>query len=329
VTLASVIENARAQDLRAQRDQETPTIRRLLPNIAAIVERLHVHRAAVDEVFFAKRTAQRSASSTTAGETSLADYPLGFCGAIRDQVAERLAADPLFREMIGPGVVLKKVFILLKGVYFQNALQLGNLYVDVANDTVFIDKPKVEWLRIEEVNYQNAEDWRAVAEVGRKYYEVELYPNFLFPLAFPSAPYFAIRASGRIDFFQAQNILFLKDLGDGMRRAMALLDDPGFTRRELPAPYRRLIETACGGNLHAAFPIEYAPAGIEALRTRVLPEFIALARQGDAAAVSAIEHYTRLMQEATLRLARMDLRPSAEELGRLRAEEAIPSAEMG
>jgi hypothetical protein len=35
------------------------------------------------------------------------------------------------------------------------------------------------------------------------------------------------------------------------------------------------------------------------------------------------------MQEATLRLARMDLRPSPEELGRLRAEGAIPSAETG
>jgi hypothetical protein len=41
-------------------------------------------------------------------------------------------------------VVLKKVFVLLKGRYFQNALQLGNLYVDVANDTVDTAKPKLE-----------------------------------------------------------------------------------------------------------------------------------------------------------------------------------------
>lgn len=76
----------------------------------------------------------------------------------------------------------------MKGCYFQNALQVGNLYIDVANDTVFTEKPKLEWARIEEVDYQNADDWPAVAAVGRRYYEVELYPNLRFPLAFPAAP---------------------------------------------------------------------------------------------------------------------------------------------
>jgi hypothetical protein len=316
VTLARAIANARAQDLRASPDQEAPTRRRLLPNIAAIVERLHFHRAAVDAVFVAKRAAAGHASSpaasasATAGEATLASYPLGFCGVIRDQVVDRLLGDATFRDLIGPDVVLKKIFVLLKGVYFQNALQLGNLYVDVANDTVFIDKPRIEWLRIEDVPCENAESWRAVAAVGRHYYDVELYPNLLFPLAFPSAPYFAIRSCGRIDLFQAQNVIFLKDLGDGLRRAHALLDDPDFLSRPLPDVYRRLIERACGGNLHAAFPLEYAPTDAEGLRTRVLPEFAALARQGDAGALATIENYTRLMQDATTRLARMELRPS-------------------
>ncbi len=313
MTLVRAIESARAQDMRERRDQEAPTVRRLLPHMAAIVERLHFHRAAVDGVFFAKRDAKRRASTATAGEAGLADYPLGFCGAIRDQVVERLIADPQFRELIGPDVVLKKVFILLKGVYFQNALQLGNLYVDVANDTVSLDKPKIEWLRIAEVDYENADSWAAVAAVGRKYYEVELYPNFLFPLAFPSAPYFAIRASGRIDLFQAQNVIFLKDLGDGFKRAHALLDDSEFCARPLPEPYRRLVEEACGANLHAAFPLEYAPTDAEGIRTQVLPQFAALAKQGDATALATVEHYTRLMQEATLRLARMNLRPPSDD----------------
>ena len=326
MTLARAIASARAQDLRVQADQEAPTRRRLLPNIAAIVERLHVHRAAVDDVFFAKRATISSTSSAIAGEADLAGYPLGFCGQIRDQVLDRLVADAAFRELIGADVVLKKIFVLLKGVYFQNALQLGNLYVDVANDTVFIDKPKIEWLRIEDTPFENADSWSAVAAVGKRYYEVELYPNLLFPLAFPSAPYFAIRASGRIDFFQAQNVIFLKDLGDGLRRAHALLDDPEFCRRPLPEVYRRLIKRACGGNLHAAFPLEYAPTDIDGLRTRVLPEFAELARQGDAAALTTIQNYTRLMQEASTRLARMNLRPSDEALAQLRKDGAVPAA---
>jgi hypothetical protein len=312
VTLARAIANARAQDMRRASDQEAPTRQRLLPNIAAIVERLTFHRAVVDEAFFAKRATRSANTSATAGEASLTNYPIGYCGAIRDRVFERLLNDSAFRSLAGSDVVLKKVFVLLKGRYFQNAMQLGNLYVDVANDTVFVEKPKIEWAHIDDVDFENADDWRAVAAVGKRYYQVDLYPNLLFPLAFPSAPYFAIRASGRIDLFQAQNVIFLKDLGDGMRRAQALLDDPGFLQRTLPEPYRRLIETACSGNLHAAFPLEYAPTDIEGLRTRVLPEFVALARQGDANALATIEHYTRLMEEATLRLSRMDLRPPPE-----------------
>ena len=312
--------------MRTRSDQEAPTRRLLLTNIEAIVARLHMHRAAVDEFFLAKRTGLGAASHAIRGEATLAAYPVGFCGDIRDRVFDRLREDRVFHSLAGPDVVLKKVFVLLKGIYFQNALQLGNLYVDVANDTVFTEKPKIEWARIEDVPFENADSWPAVAAVGRHYYGVELYPNLLFPLAFPSAPYFAIRASGRIDLFQAQNVIFLKDLGDGMRRAGALLDDPEFMKRTLPAPYRRLVERACGGNLHAAFPLEFSPTDADTLRGKVLPEFAALAARGDAAAFATIERYTKLMEEATLRLARMDLRPTSEELVRLRADAAIPNA---
>lgn len=326
MTLARAIEVARSQDLRGQPDQIAPT-RRLLAGIEALVALLRSHRDAVDAGFFARRDATRTTASDIGGEASLADYPLGFCGVIRDQVLARLVADPEFRELIGPDVVFKKIFVLLKGIYFQNALQLGNLYVDVANDTVFIDKPKVEWLPIADVDYENADEWSAVAAVGRHYYSVELYPNFLFPLAFPFVPYFAIRSSGRIDFFQAQDILFLKDLGDGLRRARALLDDPAFFSRALPEPYRLLLERACGGNLHAAFPLEYSPADADGLRTQVLPEFDALVRQGDAAALGTVDRYMRLVKDATQRLMRMDLRPSPGEIERLRATGAIPAGE--
>jgi hypothetical protein len=311
VSLASLTAAAHAQDLRLRPDQEAPTRRRLLPQIDAIVDRLRVHRAAVDEAFEKKRAGlgADAGSTAVAGEALLANYPVGFCSVIRDQVFERVVADREFHALIGPEVVLKKIFVLLKGCYFQNALQLGNLYVDVANDTVFVEKPKLEWARIEEVDYQNADDWPAVAAVGRRYYDVELYPNFLFPLAFPAVPYLAIRASGRIDFFQAQNFVFLKDLGDGLRRARALLDDPAFAARPLPETYRSLLEQACGANLHAAFPLEFSPTDAAGIRERVLPEFAALAKQNDNAALATVQNYLRLIHDATQRLARMNLRP--------------------
>lgn len=326
MTLAALISGAHAQDLCVRADQEAPTRRRLIPQIDTLLGRLAAHRAAVDEIFEKKRAGLSANATATAGEAPLANYPIGFCSVIRDQVFERLLADREFHALIGSEVILKKIFVLLKGRYFQNALQLGNLYVDVANDTVDIAKPKLEWLRIEEVDYENAVDWPAVAAVGRRYYELELYPNLLFPLAFPAAPYFAIRASGRIDFFQAQNLLFLKDLGDGLRRARALLGDPAFLARPLPAPYRDLLEQACGANLHAAFPLEFSPTDPATLRERVLPEFVSLARQPDASAAATVQNYLRLISDATLRLARMNLRPDPGILARLRTEGLVPAA---
>lgn len=310
MTLADAIKTARAQDLRARADQEAPTRTRLLPAIDAIVARLLHHRAAVDEAFASKRAASGLGSQPdlALGETSLAAYPVGFCGAIRDQVFERLRRDPVFHQLIGHEVVLKKVFVLLQGRYFQNALQLGNLYVDVANDTVFTEKPKLEWARIEDVNFENADNWKSVAAVARRYYQVELYPNFSFPFAFPAAPFFAVRGTGRVDLFHAQSLLFMKDLGDGMRRAHALLDDPDFATRRLPEPYERALAEACGANLHAAFPLEYAPGDATEVREKVLPEFAALAKRGDAAAFATVESYLRLVRDAAHRLARMNVR---------------------
>ncbi|MFH1497422.1 MAG: hypothetical protein ABII82_06300 [Verrucomicrobiota bacterium] len=307
MTLAEVIQRARAQDMGVRADQVGPT-RGLLARMAAIEALLRRHRAVVDAEFRERGRGVVSSDEAPEGQVSLADYPKGFCGVIRDRMFDRLVADAEFRALAGRDVILKKVFVLLKGLYFQNALQLGNLYVDVANDTVDVRKPPVEWMPVEQADYRNADDWPAVAEVGRRYYGVELYPNFHFPLAFPAVPWLAVRSSGRIDFFFAQEHLFLKDLGDGLRRARALLEDPGFAERRLPEACRRLLERACGANLREAFPIEYAEVDAEMIRTKVLPEFEALGRAGDAAAAGVVEHYLKLVRAATARLARMDLR---------------------
>ena len=243
---------------------------------------------------------------------------------------ERLGADAEWRALCGPDVVIRKIFVLLKGRYFQNALQVGNLYVDVANDTVYVDKPKLEWAPIPEVDYENVDDWSRVAEVGRRYYEARLYPNLLFPFLFPAAPFFAVRSSGRIDLFFAQNLLFLKDLGSGFSRARALAET--FARDEaggatLPEPYARRLREACGGNLHAAFPVEYAPTSAAEIVTRVLPDFEALGReQDDPAAGRTIESYLLLVEQATRRLAALDLRPAPAELARLREAGLVPAA---
>ena len=84
-------------------------------------------------------------------------YPYGRCEEItRDlfaRLSQRLArpAGPVeraLRAFVEGGGVLRSVWGVLRGQYFQNALQIGALYVDVSSDTVVVTKPKVEVLPI-------------------------------------------------------------------------------------------------------------------------------------------------------------------------------------
>ncbi len=324
MSLAIASARGYAHDLRALTEQNTVTRTRLLPAIDAIMDRLRDHRAAVDQEMEARRAALPPHQPATPGEPNLATYPVGFCRQIRDQVWDRALADPAFQALIGRDVILKKVFILLDGRYFQNAVQLGNLYVDVANDTVWTDKPKLEWKPISDVAYENADSWPRFAAVARRYLGVEVYPNLLFPFAFPTAPFFAIRPGGRIDFLFAQDIIFLKDIGEGMRRALALLADKSQMQRRLPAVYEDLLRSACSANLMGIFPLEFAPATPAAIRDGVVAEFIALRQQPPERALAMVEQYVGVITDATRRLLRMNLVPSAADLARLRAVGAIP-----
>lgn len=316
---------AYAQDLRAIPEQAGVTRTRLLPAIDAIMALLAGHRAAVDRAMEARRASLPPGAPPAIGESSLATYPVGFCRQIRDQVWDRAIVDPAFQALIGRDVIIKKVFILLKDRYFQNAVQLGNLYVDVANDTVWIDKPKLEWQPIADVAYENVDSWPVFAAVARRYLHVELYPNLLFPFAFPAAPFFAIRPGGRIDLFFAQDIIFLKDVGQGMRRALQLLADDALMARRLPAAYEALLRQACSPNLHDVFPLEFAPAEPAAIRDSVVAEFIALRQQPPERALAMVEQYAGVIADATRRLMRMNLVPPPAELARLRAAGAIPA----
>ena len=300
-----------AHDMLIDPAQARVTQRVLLPQIDAILDRLRFHRAEVDRAYETQRRALPPGSSGAVGEASLAAYPVGFCEQIRNKVWARAMADSAFQHLIGRETVVKRVFILLKEQYFQNAVQLGNLYVDVANDTVWVDKPKLDWAPIGEVAYENVDTWPRFAAVARRYLQVDLFPNRLFPLAFPAAPFFAIRPSGRLDLFFAQDIIFRKDLADGMRRA-------SWTGCELPTVYGERLRRACGGNLMAAFPLEFSPFDAATMRNGVLAEFVALSAQSPAQREATATPYLQLMEDATQRLNRLDLRPTAAELAALR-----------
>lgn len=130
-------------------------------------------------------------------------YPLGRCLEIRDAVFTRFqhmlngrlpaAADELptlerLHQYLANGGICHKVWGSLRRTYFQNAIQLGNWYVDVANDTVVTTKPKIEILPMAGSGFANIEDYRHFADVARSYWQVEVYANTVFPQLAPLFP---------------------------------------------------------------------------------------------------------------------------------------------
>jgi hypothetical protein len=170
---------------------------------------------------------------------------------------------PEVQRLLRSGVVLKKVFVILKGLYFQNAIQMGNLYIDVANDTVDPSKPWLEWMHVREVPYTNIGDFPTLISVAERYHQCRAYPNLFFPLLAPVVPLLAIRANGRLELLHFQDGGFLKDLPGGLHNLRSWLSGAAQTMDALPAEYVSALQSAFGSNDFSSFPFEYHPCSTD------------------------------------------------------------------
>lgn len=132
-------------------------------------------------------------------------YPLGRCKEIRDAVfvllQQRLpdATEPglvLIRDRLQKGESLKKIWGALRGVYFQNAMAIGDWYIDVSNDTVNPNKPRIEVLPLATSGFAEVTSFEQFISVARKYWEVEVYRNDICPALAPYMPLLYISKSG-------------------------------------------------------------------------------------------------------------------------------------
>ncbi len=68
-----------------------------------------------------------------------------------------------------------------KGVYFQNAIQQGDLWCDLANDTVDITRPAAEFLPMAEARFEELESFEHFTRVVACYWGMEVYPTHCLP----------------------------------------------------------------------------------------------------------------------------------------------------
>lgn len=117
-------------------------------------------------------------------------YPLGRCREIRDAVlalllervnAPRAPMDAAISAFVRSGGIGRKTWGVLRDTYFQNAMQLGAWYVDVANDTVVPTKPPVEVLPAAEVDMLAVRDYAHFAGIARRYWQAGVFRNSVFP----------------------------------------------------------------------------------------------------------------------------------------------------
>lgn len=144
-------------------------------------------------------------------------YPIGQCLEISQAVQKQLSdrAGIVFTEeaaAIGrdayqafrrAGGAFRLVWGDLRNTYFQNAFQLGTLYVDVSNDTVTPTKPKVEILAFELAQLLPVADFHHFADLASRYWQHRIYPNHVLPAIAPYCPLIHISPAGKVAIHDA------------------------------------------------------------------------------------------------------------------------------
>lgn len=141
-------------------------------------------------------------------------YPLGQCLEISTAAqalfrqADSLAlpidaqsGQAAFAAFQRAGGSVRLVWGDLRGQFFQNAFQVGTLYVDVSNDTVVPTKPKVEILPFERSQLSPVRDYLHFKHIAECYWKDVVFPNHLLPELAPWFPLIHLNSLGNVRLY--------------------------------------------------------------------------------------------------------------------------------
>lgn len=133
-------------------------------------------------------------------------YPYGRCEEITRELYALLLTrlrqpetpiEQVLRGFMAQGGIVRSVWGVLREQYFQNALQFGGLYVDVANDTVDVNKPPVEILPLADSGMTAVRDLAHFRRTAESYWGATIYANHLLPSLAPLLPMVSV-SPGRL-----------------------------------------------------------------------------------------------------------------------------------
>jgi len=151
-------------------------------------------------------------------------YPYGYCLEITRDVQARLRirlerpthpGERALKAYLKSGGDARRVWGSLRGQFFQNALQVGGLYIDVSNDTVDVKKPKVEILPVAQSGFATIRDAAHFASIAEPYWNETIYANVALPSLAPLFPMIGVNAKGEVRIHSQGN--YMVDLFRGSR----------------------------------------------------------------------------------------------------------------
>lgn len=185
--------------------QRALTERYLLPALPALEQFFRAVRAEVDAEL-------QPISPSKLGKP----YPLGQCleitlaaqKCLRRAEGLRLSGvaaqgQSVFMSFLRAGGQCRQVWGDLRGEFFQNAFQLGTLYVDVSNDTVNPAKPPVEILPFAQARFERVADYAHFVRVASRYWQGSFFPNHLLPELAPYCPVLHLNPNGQVQLADA------------------------------------------------------------------------------------------------------------------------------
>jgi hypothetical protein len=229
-------------------------------------EWIHPHTAIIlTDIYHIRREIDAELSRDPAILARVADYgaeyPYGLCKELRDAVLERMVQGMekgdrkglrVLRDFVLAGGIIQPFWGIDKGMYFQNAIQIGDAVLDAANDTVNIRKDSVIlYPSTAESAITRVESFEEYADVAKKYWHSESYPNIYLPRLAPVFPILTIKPvkdgkyilSLETDaaelFFK--NLFTVKD-GAALGLAAHFLFEGAYTRRRLPPEVLMLLQ---------------------------------------------------------------------------------------
>jgi hypothetical protein len=152
------------------------------------------------------------------------EYPYGLCKPIRDKMVANIKnnlSNPAYpglqilHSFIQEGAVFQPFWGIDKGLYFQNAIQIGDAILDVANDTVDAGKePVVLYPSLAAAPIKRIESFIEFARIAESYWKHDVYPNIYFPELAPVFPIISISPIYRRSGQKSHVLMLQTEAGD-------------------------------------------------------------------------------------------------------------------